>query len=130
MVGTLGSSHELMIEQGRHYDLPEEYRTCAYCEVCIEYQIHFILVCPLYKELRTRYLSNINENISHIDMFYRLMTSNSILCVRYVAMFIYSILLLKGNSILTYICSYYAVILTLLYVSLQLHTVHCVFVWI
>jgi len=73
-------------------------------------------------------LTNINENISHLDMFYRLMSSNSILCVRNVAMFIYSILLLKGNSILTYICSYYAVILTLLYVSLQLHTVHCVFV--
>jgi len=39
--------------------------------------------------LYVRYLSNINENISHIDMFYRLMSSTSILCVRNVAMFIY-----------------------------------------
>ena len=83
------SSHESMIEQGRHYGLPEEYRTCPYCEGCIEDQIHFLLICPLYKELRTRFLSNINENISHIDMFYKLMSSNSICCVRNVAMFIY-----------------------------------------
>ena len=34
-------------------------------------------------------LTNINENISHIDMFYRLMSSNSIICVRNVAMYIY-----------------------------------------
>jgi len=33
--------------------------------------------------------SDINENISHLDMFYRLMSSNSIICVRNVAMFIY-----------------------------------------
>ena len=39
-------------------------------------------------------------------------------------------LLVKGNSILTYIFSYYAVILTLLYVSLQLHTVRCVFLYV
>ena len=82
------SSHESMIEQGRHYGLPEEYHTCPYCEGCIEDQIHFVFICPLYKELRTRFLSNINENISHIDMFYRLMSSNSILCVRNVAMYI------------------------------------------
>ena len=37
-----GSSHELMIKQGRHYGLPEEYRTCPYCEGCIEDQIHFL----------------------------------------------------------------------------------------
>jgi len=70
-----GSSHELMIEQGRHYGLPEDYRTCPYCEGCIEDQIHILLICPLYNELRTRYLSNIKENSSHIDMFYRLMSS-------------------------------------------------------
>ena len=30
-----GSSHVLMIEQGRHCGLPEYYRTCTYCEGCI-----------------------------------------------------------------------------------------------
>ena len=83
-----GSSHELMIKQGRHYGLPEEYRTCPYWEGCIEDQIHFLLICPLYKELRSRYLSIINEIISHIYMFYRLMSSNYILCVRNIAMYI------------------------------------------
>jgi len=60
-----GSSHDLMIEQGRHYGLPEGYRTCPYCEGCIEDQIHFHLICPLYKELRTRYLSNIKGRTVH-----------------------------------------------------------------
>jgi len=41
----------------------------------------------LYNELRTRYLSNINENNSQIDMFYRLYSYSYILCVRNVAMF-------------------------------------------
>ena len=39
-------------------------------------------------------------------------------------------LLVKGNSILTYICSYYAVILTVLYVSLQLFTLFIVFLYV
>ena len=77
-----------MIEQGRHYGLPEDYRTRTYCEGCIEDKIHFLLICTLYKELRTHYLFNINENITHINIFYRLMSSNSILCVRNVAMYI------------------------------------------
>jgi len=45
------------------------------CIECIEDQIQFLLICPLYKELRTRYWSNINENKSHIDMLYRLVSS-------------------------------------------------------
>jgi len=39
-------------------------------------------------------------------------------------------LLLKGNIILTYICIYYAVILTLLYVSLQLFTLLIVVLYV
>ena len=50
------SGHCLMIEKGRHLNLDEDYR---YCPVClhngiriVEDEIHFLLVCPLYSNLR------------------------------------------------------------------------------
>ena len=49
------ASHTLMVERGRHYGIPKEYRRCPYCETSIEDEKHFVLVCPLYSELRKSY---------------------------------------------------------------------------
>jgi len=68
-----GKLHTVDTNTSLHYSFTNT--NLHVCIECIEDQIQFLLICPLYKELRTRYLSNINENKSHIDMFYRLVSS-------------------------------------------------------
>ena len=41
------SSHPLIIEKGRHYDIDMEARTCPYCETCIDNELNLVLQCPL-----------------------------------------------------------------------------------
>ena len=52
------SAHNLLIEEGRYsVDLPREHRLCRFCSLNdIEDEFHFILVCPLYGNLRVMYL--------------------------------------------------------------------------
>ena len=51
------SSHDLMIEKGRHMNIPRIDRKCAQCNMnAIEDEYHFLLVCQKYKHLRRQYL--------------------------------------------------------------------------
>ena len=55
------SDHHLRIEKGRHCRprLPADKRICQYCNLqCVEDEIHFLLVCPQYADLRDKYLIN------------------------------------------------------------------------
>ena len=56
------SSHPLMIEKGRHYNIDREARTCPYCETCIENELHLVLQCPLYVSLRCKNLHDMFVN--------------------------------------------------------------------
>ena len=43
------SSHNLLIEMGRHRNVQRRNRTCQFCNTGeIEDEFHFILKCPLY----------------------------------------------------------------------------------
>jgi len=50
------SSHDLMIEKGRHLNIERNYRCCRYClsrnVYVVENEVHFLLYCPLYDNLR------------------------------------------------------------------------------
>jgi hypothetical protein len=51
------SSHQLLIEQGRYYKIERSERKCQMCDYRdIEDEFHFILKCPLYKDLRRIYI--------------------------------------------------------------------------
>ena len=51
------SAHKLFIEEGRHRNIPKEQRLCSKCNMnTIENEYHFLLVCPLYRQLRVNYL--------------------------------------------------------------------------
>ena len=45
-----------MIEKGRHYNISREFRVCIYCETLLEDEYHLMLVCPLYDDIRNKYL--------------------------------------------------------------------------
>ena len=53
------SAHNLLIEEGRYnrVNMPLERRLCRFCTTNdIEDEFHFILVCPLYRNLRVMYI--------------------------------------------------------------------------
>ena len=53
----LCSSHSLAIEVGRRTNIPRENRTCSLCSSGeVEDEVHFILKCPKFAQLRSRYI--------------------------------------------------------------------------
>ena len=51
------SSHRLEIERGRYFDIDRTERKCKNCtQNTIENEYHFLLVCPLYQDLRRKFL--------------------------------------------------------------------------
>ena len=59
----LSSAHCLAIERGRYTNIVKESRFCPCCKSIIENELHFLLVCPLYKDIRkqcieTKYYTN------------------------------------------------------------------------
>ena len=49
------SSHDLMIEKGRHLNISRDDRTCKYCTInTLENEYHFLPVCPHYLDMRRK----------------------------------------------------------------------------
>ena len=55
------SDHNLEIEKGRHRGLSSDERLCPFCKYKVEDEIHFLLECPIYKDLRE------TEKVFHIE---------------------------------------------------------------
>ena len=45
-----------------HHAILAEDRNCVYCEWFIKEEFHFVLMCPLYNDIR-------NTNISEVDLY-------------------------------------------------------------
>ena len=72
------SSHNLALETGRYYNIPKENKICTFCNMNkIESEYHFLLVCPLYAELRRQYLPQYYCRWPSITKFKNLMQSKS-----------------------------------------------------
>ena len=56
------SDHNLMIEKGRHQNVAICDRTCPFCPDQTENELHFLLKCPTYRELRRKLLDDIKTN--------------------------------------------------------------------
>ena len=53
------SNHTLMIEKGRHQKIDKSLRFCPFCKNCIEDELHFVMVCPVYKHQRNQLFKDI-----------------------------------------------------------------------
>ena len=52
------SNHNLRIESGRAENLTRERRICQMCHLNqVETELHFCLICPLYNDLRIKFLT-------------------------------------------------------------------------
>lgn len=83
------SSHQLMIEKGRHIGIPRENRFCIHCDKIIECEYHFILKCPLYNSLRLQYIQKKYYENPSLHKFNLLMSCKNKDVLRNLAMFIY-----------------------------------------
>ena len=72
------SSHQLGIEIGRHVGLIREDRLCRKCNLrMVEDEYNFLLVCPLYNDLRRKYFSQYFCHWPNINKFKILMSSQT-----------------------------------------------------
>ena len=65
---TMGVS-QINTHKYRYSKLPEEV-DCPFCENTRESEIHFLLHCPVCRNLRTRYLVNYNRKISDQEKWF------------------------------------------------------------
>ena len=83
------SSHNLMIEKGRHHDIHIEDRNCIYCECVLENEFHFVLVCPLYNDIRLKYIDEFFRNDICYRKFCLLLSCKNESTIRKLAMYLF-----------------------------------------
>ena len=84
------SAHQLAIETGRYTNTPQNERHCKSCNMnLIESEYHFLLVCPKYRELRSKYFTSYFCHSPSLNKFDSLMSSNSKKTIYNIAKFIY-----------------------------------------
>ena len=75
------SSHSLEIERGRRDNILTENRLCRFCELdqkfVIEDEYHFLIHCPTYDEIRSKYLPSVKATGNcDFKKFMEIMTNN------------------------------------------------------
>ena len=85
------SDHTLLIEIGRHKGLAVEERKCEMCTLrLIEDEIHFLITCPAYDNLRTTLLALSNVDcLPAILQFSKIMSSTDPIIMHALAKFIF-----------------------------------------
>lgn len=66
------SSHSLMIEKGRHLQIPTTERICPHCNIAVEDEVHFLLNCSCYEQQRIIF----NNKLSSIYKSYNKMSNS------------------------------------------------------
>ena len=92
------SSHNLCIESGRHKNIPRDNRFCKTCTSTIEDEYHFILVCPVYKELRSTFLKKYYWGKPSMFKLIRLLSVNNVKELCNLGKYIFRALSLRTNS--------------------------------
>ena len=96
------SSHELNIERGRFDGTPVDQRTCQFCNNrVIENEYHFLLVCPIYQNLRRKYFSPHFCRWPTLFKFDQLMSKQSKRSLINLSKFIYFAFLLRNRLLQT-----------------------------
>ena len=97
------SCHDLMIEKGRHQNILAEDRNCVYCECYLEDEFHFVLICPLYSDVRKTYISELYVSNANYEMFIRLMSSTKEKEIRNLAMYLYNAFKIRKDFLIGHI---------------------------
>ena len=72
------SSHNLRIESGRFENIDRLMRICQLCTLKqVENEFHFCLVCPVYQEMRKKFLPSFYYDLPTMTKFTLLMRSQN-----------------------------------------------------
>ena len=91
------SSHNLMIESGRHNYTVSAKRICTLCNLySIEDEFHFLMSCTAYTNLFNKFIApHISVSLSSYENFVKLMQSEETICTKDVACYIYKAFILR-----------------------------------
>ena len=71
------SVHKLKVETGRHKDIAYENRLCTLCDYNqVEDEFHFVMICPVYENLRITYIPSLENRERNTETFYSLFIDN------------------------------------------------------
>ena len=83
------SSHCLCIETGRHRSVPRHERLCTLCnERDVEDEYHFTIKCPIYSEIRKKYIKHFFVNRPSMFKFTLLLKSNNMNTLKNLSLYI------------------------------------------
>ena len=72
-----GGSDTSRPQTGRYNTIPLEQRICKFCtSPHVENEYHFLLVCPIYTQLRRKFLPRFCWSFVNINKFKNIMCSN------------------------------------------------------
>ena len=84
------SSHDLAIESCRYDDTPRSDRLCKFCNLnVVENEYHFLLVCPLYIDIRRKYFNSYFCHWPTLMKFENLMSVKSKRKINNLAKYVY-----------------------------------------
>ena len=96
------SSHELKIETGRHNKTERKNRICDLCSLNdIEDEFHFTLICPIYKDLRLKYIPRFYINKPSMYKFIELLKSSNKRILSNLSLFFRKAFLMRKNEYLS-----------------------------
>ena len=97
------SSHDLAIERGRFEHIERNNRLCRYCNLnMIENEYHFLLVCPLYRDLRKKYFQNYYCHWPTMNKFDDLMAKTSKHAILNLSKFVFYAMRLRDSVQITW----------------------------
>ena len=97
------SSHRLAIETGRWtkpHSTPRFERKCQLCNT-LEDEFHFMLECPLHRDLKVKYMRKYYWNQTNIPKFIELFKSEHSIVVKNVATYVQKSMEKRNNVLYT-----------------------------
>lgn len=79
MANFRSSEHNLTVEKSRHIDLNREFRDCIHCTAVLEDEFHFVLICPLYSNIRSLYIPKYFVKNTTLHKFYGLICRQKVI---------------------------------------------------
>ena len=94
------SSHILHIETGPHRSIPRNERICTLCNIGdVEDEYHFVMICPLYKEIRNMHIRRYYVNRPNMLKFVQLLKSENFNVLKSLSIYVIEALKVRESAI-------------------------------